>query len=83
MLGQGIANVMIEPAYSITIPLRPQPMRIAYPVLKDERIELPDTLATIWQEDKLIIHPKKRKKVDKTDKTKKANNSINTNKTAK
>lgn len=62
MLAQGISNVQIEPAYSITIPLRPQPMRIALPLLKDERIELPDTLATIWQEDKLIIHPKKKKK---------------------
>lgn len=59
MLGQGIAKVHVEPAYTIVIPKEAPPMRIVLPNLEPEIIELPDTLRAIWQEDELIIHKKK------------------------
>ena len=61
ILGHGISKVTIEEAYSITVPLKPSPMKFELPHLQAESLELPDTLRAIWQEDELIVH--KRRKI--------------------
>ena len=66
MMAQGIANVTVEPAYGITIPLRPSMMEFELPRLIFESIELKDTLKPIWQEDLLIDHKKIQHRVNRT-----------------
>lgn len=60
MISQGTAKVTVEPAYSITVPLKPSPMKFELPQIRSESLELPDTLRAIWQEDELIVHKKKK-----------------------
>ena len=62
MLAQGIARVTVEEAYRITIPFKAPPVKIELPKIEVMSVELPDTLRTIWQEDELIVHPKKKKR---------------------
>jgi len=61
MISLGTTKVTVEPAYSITVPLKPSPMKFELPQIRSESLELPDTLRAIWQEDELIVHKKKRK----------------------
>lgn len=62
MLARGVALVTVEEAYRITIPLKAPAMRFDLPRVEAMNIELPDTLRAIWQEDELIVHPKKKNK---------------------
>lgn len=62
ILAKGVAHVTVEEAYSITIPLLAPAMRFELPRVEGMNVELPDTLRAIWQEDELIVHPKKKNK---------------------
>lgn len=61
MITKGIVNVTLEEAYRIVIPLKAPGVKIELPKIEVPNVELPDTLRTIWQEDQLIVHPKKGK----------------------
>ena len=61
LLADGIARVTVEEANRITIPFKAPPLKIELPQFEVPLIELPDTLRTIWQEDELIEHPKRKK----------------------
>lgn len=65
MLAKGVASVTVEEAYRITIPLQAPVMRYELPRVETMNVELPDTLRAIWQEDELIVHPKKKNRIKK------------------
>ncbi len=66
MIGQGVANVRVELADGITIPLKAPTETIKFPKLEIDSIELAGSLKPIWQEDLLIDHEIIKKKMRRT-----------------
>lgn len=66
MIAQGIAQVTVELADGITIPLRARTEKIVFPKIEIDSIELAGSMKPIWQEDLLIDHEEMNRQMKRT-----------------